>query len=116
MDNQNIVKCHQCGIENSKEKMFCCLFKGQTNYECIDEKSCKDRGKPPHPKKEYVYEDLNKFGIEFDDLEEVNMRFRDYSKHYYHPKTDKFYSHRLNNDKLWIETDENLSKTLRKYI
>lgn len=37
-------------------------------------------------------ESFDDFGIEFEELQEINERFRDASIHYLHPKTNKIYS------------------------
>lgn len=101
-----IVKCRNCEKENILSEMSSYCHRGITNYECANEKDCKsktqinaeliekkekeDRIKYGHlPQEEQIKE---KYGINFGELDELNIKFRDGSIHFYHKLTDSFYS------------------------
>lgn len=104
-----LIKCNKCNKENPLSEMSSYSFRGIVTYNCTDEFNCESkekleaikikekeridkehREKYKHlPKEEQIKE---MYGIDFDDLEEMDIRFRDASIHYYHEDTDEFYS------------------------
>lgn len=126
--NQKVVTCHKCKSEKLFNEIASCNYKGTVTYECLDEKNCKSKSlinmeakqkkdkeeneqknKYKHlPKEEQLKE---RYGVEFDDLEEVEMRFRDASIHYHYPDEDTFYSWSFA-EKFWYKP----SFDLRQYL
>lgn len=103
-----MVLCNLCGQENDVSMMYTCCNKGETTYECVNERGCiKKRDEYQKRKKEEVMrkyendhnqndikhlskeEQFNiKYKYKFEDLEEIPMRYRDASIHYRLPNTD----------------------------
>ena len=109
MTTENLKTCAKCNKERPLNEMIGCGFRGVTTYECIDEQNClskerlqnierekqkkidmDERQKYIHlPKEEQLKQ---RYNVEFDDLEELKMRFRDASIHYRHKESDTTYS------------------------
>lgn len=123
-----IVNCNKCNKESPLIEMTSCSFKGKVTYECSNETTCLSKAKLEKIKLEET-EKINKdkrdkykhlpqieqlkemYGIDFDELEELDIRFRDASIHYYCEYNDEFYSWSFGG-KHWYQT----SFDLRKYI
>jgi len=58
---------------------------------------------------------LDDLGIEFNDLEEISLRFRDASIHYYHKKLNKIYSLNIASSVWYIPTDS-VQKQLLSHV
>lgn len=58
---------------------------------------------------------LEDLGIEFNDLEEISLRFRDASIHYYHKKLNKVYSLNIALN-LWYMPTDNVQKQLLSHV
>lgn len=58
---------------------------------------------------------LDDLGIEFNDLEEISLRFRDASIHYYHIKLNKVYSLNIASNVWYVPTD-NVQKQLLSHV
>ena len=58
---------------------------------------------------------LEDLGIEFNDLEEISLRFRDASIHYYHRKLNKIYSLNIASN-IWYVPMDSTQKQIMKYV
>jgi hypothetical protein len=108
MQSDKIV-CKLCSRELILGEAITCGFRGVTTYECLDEKECKGIVNIEKNKKDAIkikeleerekYKHLDQvaqlkmlYDINFDDLEELQVKFRDCSVHYYCELNDSFYS------------------------
>jgi len=115
-------KCKLCGTESSSMNDFYSVFSNQIKaYECIDEKKCRslqpdniNLGKKivkqyysnEKSDKTLSREDLFKeiFKLDFDELDESPIKFRDATINYIHKNTgDKYRYHRYNHS--WSKSD-----------
>lgn len=58
---------------------------------------------------------LEELGVEFEDLQEISMRFRDASIHYYHKKQNKIYSLSILNN-CWYVPDDTVQKQILEFV
>lgn len=103
-----MVTCEKCQIETDVSEMYSCFDKktGTTSYDCVDNKKCcqrvrdvekkkededkKERDKYKHlPREDQLKE---RYGVSFEDLDELPERYRDASIHYQHKTTGVTYS------------------------
>ena len=122
------IVCKLCKRERALGDTITCGFRGVTTYECLDELGCKEIVNLEKTKKEAMqikeleerlkYAHLDQIGklkmmydIDFDDLEELEIKFRDDSVHYYCKLNDSFYSW-AKGENYWYR----LMGDLRQYI
>ena len=102
-----------------------CISNQNITYQCADEAGCRkvrnakaveiekkealEREKHKHLTQEGQFK--ARYNIDFEELEELDCRFRDGSTHYYHRKTDQYYSWSFTGG-YWYQTKFDL----RKYV
>jgi len=101
------VKCEECGFMDNSEIMSNYQYQNKLYYTCRNSTECKNRQLLEENRRKFG--GLEKYGVKFDELEELEHKCRCMQRSYCHKVTRKFYVSRPMlscNETFWEEVSD----------